>query len=731
MSYQQQTYTIQGMDCTDCARNLQNGVCRLDQVEDAEVDFSSSTMTVKGDISYIDLERRVKALGYSIANPSTQAEKLATYQHSGVIGFFRYLTRQTESRFALVGGVLIILGVLAVLLGLPGWLSDGVLVGAMLVAVFPIARSGFNTLLINRDFNINLLMTLAALGAIILGEYLESATVIFLFAVGEALEGYATDRARHSIAGLLELAPPQAIRLTGMHEEVVPVERLNVGDRILVKSGERIPMDGRILKGQSDINQAPITGESLPVEKGEGDEVFAGTLNGRSVLEIEVTHLAADNTLNRIIRLVEEAQSVQARSQRVIDRFARWYTPLVVSIAILVATVPPLLFGAPFWNTAAGTYGWFYRALALLVISCPCALVISAPVTVISSLTAAARRGVLIKGGVHLENLGTVRAFAFDKTGTLTYGEPQVIHLRSIDCTDEDTCPACEDMLALAAAVEMRSTHPLARSVVSAAQSRGLLDIYAPAENVEVLSGNGVRGRVGERTITVGSHRMIGATYGHVPVLHKQIVAAEALGHTTMLLYDDESVRGFIAVADEIRAESQQVIQKLRDLGFSTVMLTGDNRTVAQAIGAAAGVDAVRAELLPGDKVDAVRELTEAYEQVAMVGDGINDAPALATATVGIGMGGAGSAQTVETADVVLMADDLTQLPYAIRLARFARRLIQQNIVVSLAVKLAIMVLALLGGASLWMAILADVGMSLLVILNGMRPLARSRQPEA
>jgi Zn2+/Cd2+-exporting ATPase len=717
------------MDCADCARNLEKGISRLDDVQAASVDFATGKLRLRGTATPEALQQRAAALGYRLDDGEAPAAHSEPLKSGGVVGFWWYLLSRWETRLALVGGLIILLATLARFL-LPADTSTLVTLAyslALIVAVYPIARSGLRTLFINRDFNINLLMTIAAGGALIIGEHLEAATVIFLFAIGEALEGYTADRARGSLRELLALAPARAIRLSGdpallRVEEEVPVEALRVGDTILVKPGERIPMDGRVLRGESGVNQAPITGESIPAHKERGHAVFAGTVNGDGALEIEVTHLAADNTLNRIIRLVEEAQSVRAPSQRVIDRFARVYTPAVVVAAALVATVPPLVFGAPFYDTAAGP-GWLYRALALLVIACPCALVISTPVTIISAITAAARRGVLIKGGAHLEALGRIRVVAFDKTGTLTQGEPVVTQYRSVECQTGQGCAHCDDLLALAAAVERRSAHPLAQAVVDAAEARGVGDLYAPAEAVESLAGRGVRGMVAGRRVTIGSHQLFDERYPHSDEVCAWVRQAEADGQTTMLLEADGQVCGFVAVADQPRADSRDVIGELQRLGLETVMLTGDNAAVAGAVGAIVGVDDVRSGLLPEDKVAAVRGLLAEHEQVAMVGDGINDTPALAAATVGVAMGGAGSAQALETADIALMADDLKQLPYAVRLARLARTLIRQNVALSLALKLVFMILALLGGATMWMAVLADVGMSLAVTLNGMRPL--------
>lgn len=622
-----------------------------------------------------------------------------------------------------MGAGLVALGLAGSVAGLYPVVVQGLYIVALVIAGYPIARSGLTTLVINRDFNINLLMTIAAVGAVLIGDTLEAATVIFLFAIGEALEGYTSDRARDSLRRLMELAPAQAIRLVaGMIEEVVPVKDLQVGDTILVKLGERIAMDGTVTSGESGVNQAPITGESMPVHKARGDEVFAGTINGEGALRVQVTSRAEDNTLSRIIRLVEEAQSVRAPSQRLIDQFAHYYTPGVVVAALVVALVPPLVFAAPFYDTPT-MQGWLYRALELLVIACPCALVISTPVTIISAITTAARRGILVKGGAHLEALGQVKAFAFDKTGTLTQGEPVVTTLRSVDCATGDACEQCDDVLALASAVERGSTHPLAQAVVNAANERGLGTKYASAQSVQLLAGRGVQGQVGNHLVTVGSHSLFDAEHPHSAEVCGWIDEAEALGQTAMLVSEDEKVRGFIAVADQARADSAAVIADLKALGVTTVMLTGDNATVAKTIGRGVGVDDVRANLLPADKVTAIKALLALHGQVAMVGDGVNDTPALAAASVGVAMGGAGSAQALETADIALMADDLKQLPFGIRLARFARRLIWQNISVSFGIKLAFILLALLGVGSLWLAVFADMGTSLLVTLNGMRPL--------
>lgn len=729
---QSRTYSIGGMDCAGCAREVETAVARLDTVQQVQVDFMTGKMHVIGNVDFPTLKARVEAVGKLIESPQQTLEDTPapSTPPGGLPGFWNYLLSRAETQLAVMGGamVLITFGI-ALLDLLPETVINLAYMLGLALSLYPIARSGLRTLWINRQFNINLLMAIAALGALWMGEFLEGATVIFLFAIGEALEGYTADRARQSIRSLMTLKPMQAVRLRhDGSEEKVPVAALQVGDVLSVKPGEAVPMDGIISSGHSTLNQAPITGESLPVAKGEGDEVYAGTLNGEGFIQVRVTRLAADNTLSRIIQLVEEAQSVRAPSQRLIDRFANGYTPLVVLLAAAIALIPPLLFNQPFYDTAT-EHGWLYRALSMLVIACPCALVISTPVTIISSITAAARRGVLIKGGVHLETLGTIKAIAFDKTGTLTQGKPVAAHWRSVDCVSGEPCTRCDDVLSLAAALEQRTSHPLAQAVLNAAQERALLRTYSAADSAEVLPGLGIRGQVDGHLVTIGSHALFDQAFPHSTMICDLIQQQEAQGYSTMLVADGDSMRGYIAVTDALRATSKSVVQTLNTLALPTIMLTGDHPAAAQQVAQAIGVVDFRASLLPQHKVQAIQQLSQHYGSVAMVGDGINDTPALAAASVSIAMGGAGSPQALETADVALMADDLTQLPFVIRLARFARRLILENVVLSFGLKAVFLVLAFFGLTSLWVAILADVGMALLVTLNGMRPLRFNEGP--
>jgi Cd2+/Zn2+-exporting ATPase len=492
-------------------------------------------------------------------------------------------------------------------------------------------------------------------------------------------------------------------------------------------------MDGEILTGQSAVNQAPITGESVPVDKAVGDEIYAGTINGQGALTVRVTRLAADTTIARIIKMVEEAQAQKAPSQRFVDRFARVYTPLVIAIAAGIAVLPPLIG----WLTGAGSFGalfgeWVYRALVLLVIACPCALVISTPVSIVSAIASAARAGVLIKGGAYLESLGSLKVMAFDKTGTLTLGQPRVVDVRCIEHEegqDWRSCDTCRQMLADAAAIERQSEHPLARAVVAEAQAQGLTSTHRVAETVEAITGRGVRGQLDGHSLTLGTHTYIHESDPHLAQgpFCDAVHAAQATGQSAMVVRDDCcGVRGYIAVADTLRPEVGEALLALGEVGIEhTVMLTGDNQATAEAIAVLAEVDDVRAELMPEHKVAAIEALLDLHGAVAMVGDGVNDAPALARASVGIAMGAAGTDTALETADVALMADDLRRLPFAVRLSQDARRIIRQNVALSLGIKAVFLALAVAGVATLWMAVFADVGASLIVTFNGMRLLRR------
>ncbi|EKS38590.1 heavy metal translocating P-type ATPase [Afipia broomeae] len=570
--------------------------------------------------------------------------------------------------------------------------------------------------------DMNLLMVVAVAGAIGIGEWFEAATVSFFFALALALEAWSLGRARRAVAALMELAPTVArVRRSDGNETEVPAGQVEVGAHIVVRPGDKIPLDGRVFAGESEVNQAPITGESVPVPVEPGKEVFAGTINGEGALEIQTTKAAQDTTLARIIRMVGTAQSRRAPSEQWVERFARIYTPAVMVLALAVFLVPPLVFGEA-WEP------WFYRALVLLVIACPCALVISTPVTIVAALAGAAKQGVLIKGGVHLETPAKLKAIAMDKTGTLTEGRPKVVELVPLGNRTE------AQLLEFAAALEARSEHPLARAVLDEARKHGVNVV--PADSVQAVRGKGVIGRIGGREAWLGSRSYLEerAKTAAAPDVSLSADRIAGAGRTVVAVGDQNSVWGLIAIADAVRPEAKLVVAALHAAGVErVVMLTGDNRATAEVIARETGVDEVMAELLPEDKVAAIERLVGQFHKagsaVAMIGDGVNDAPAMARADLGIAMGAIGSDAAIETADVALMSDDLSKLPWLIQHSKATLAIIRQNIGFSLAVKLLFTGLTVAGFASLWGAIAADVGASLLVVLNGLRLLTHD-QPQ-
>jgi len=720
----------------------------LEGVNDCLVDHAAGTLTVSlatPDVATEQIARAVSSAGYTLVTERRR-------EGNPIPGLIRFILSKRETTLTAIAVLLTLLGLalrlcsgqaLAVA-GAPPWSRMALFAVAIVVGGMPVARHAFQELWLSRSLGINTLMVIAVVGAAFIGEWAEAAIVVVLFSLGEVLEGFAAEQARGALESLLDLAPPVALKLLPAGEtQEVAVEQLTVGERVLVRPGDRVSVDGVVRAGESAVDQAPVTGESVPVEKKPGDKVFAGTINTTGALEVEVTRLAADNTLSRMVALVREAQSRQAPVQRFIDRFARVYTPAVAGVAALVAVVPPLLFGQPFW----GDQGWLMRALQMLVIACPCALVISTPVSLVSAMTNAASRGVLIKGGRYLEALSRVRVFAFDKTGTLTEGRPAVT-----DVVDVCICGECPEDCGLqhAASLEAQSSHPLARALLAEAEARGLA--VPSAQDVTLLRGRGVEGTVNDTQVTVASHAHFDEYFPHQASVCQQADELAAQGKTVIMVRHDPSttlrtgpsttlrtdpstapfgfaqdklgtscVCALFGVADIPRPTSRQAINDLKARGFRTIMLTGDNPIVAAEIGRQVEVDEVRAGLLPEEKVSAVAALSEEYQVVAMVGDGVNDAPALARADVGIAMGGAGSAQAMETADVVLMGDDLAQLPFIVWLSCKTRGIVIANIAFALAVKAAVFALAAVGLATLWMAIAADVGASVAVILNGMR----------
>lgn len=802
--------SVRGMDCASCGLGVERALSALVGVESVGVDVVGERVTVSYHAERVaegELAGAIRRLGYRVAagsggravagGPAVAAgagtsamvsscaagghvhgdhhsgvhgehggdapDSAAAAPRAGVLGALRsWWSGRGRLSLAAISGVFWL-----------GSLASGHFVGAggltLALALVSLVAGGRYIVprgiqaVRYRALDMNFLMSIAALGALLIGEYVEAASAVFLFAVAQLLESHSMDRARHAVRSLMELSPAEAMVLRGGVEVRVPAAHVAVGEVVVVRPGEKIPVDGVVVAGLSSVDQAPITGESVPVEKEVGAEIFAGTLNGAGALEVRSTRAAEDTTLARIIHSVSEAQATRAPSQAFVDRFARVYTPLVVVVAAALALFPPLL-GLGAWGV------WFYRALVLLVIACPCALVISTPVTIVSALTGAARRGILIKGGLHLENAGRARVVALDKTGTLTAGEPEVVDVVALNGT------APEELVRLAAAAERRSEHPLARAILRHAAEMGVAEIpgavaalpgtaaagAGPAESAAAflpssaasgssaaamiaLTGLGVRAEVDGEVVYVGSARLfreLGALDDEAEAL---VARYEAEGRTAVLVGGAPAVaapdtgssaapgvpevRGVLALADRLRPEAAGALRELHAAGIErVVMLTGDRpgaaAKIAEALGGPrAGVDEYRAGLLPEDKVAAVQALREAHGKVIFVGDGVNDAPALAAADVGVAMGSAGTDVALETADIALMADDLSKLPATIRFARRAERIIRANITFALVTKAAFLGLAMAGQATLWMAVLADVGASLLVVANGMRAL--------
>jgi len=725
---------IQGMSCQDCAAVISAEVSKQAGVEKAELDFVKGKLIVEGEADLEAIKATINRLGYRVQPETDQlAGKHPTTKVLDFLGFWNYFIHSKDLPLMGAGLLLLILGILLQQRSLPIWAYLPLQLASLPMLGILVFRQAWGGLSNHFSINMGVLMSLASIGAVLIGEAGEALIMLILFAISESLEGYINDRARSILSEFADLAPKNALLVTANGEVSVPVVDLKLGDTIVVRPGERFPMDGRVLSGSSEVNQAPITGESKLVAKVEGDEVFSSTVNGQGTLRVLVTKLAKDNTIQRIITLVTETQANRSRQEKFVDRFAAVYTPIVIVIALIAMTVPTLVFRQPFWNTPA-SYGWLHRGLSLLMIGCPCALIISTPITLISGLTAAARSGVVFKGGVFLETLGNAKVMAFDKTGTLTIGRPVVKQVQTADGHWHEaglTCDDCDELVALADSLEAHSSHPLAQAVTNEAQNRGVAGKYPPAENARNLNGKGQQGWVNGKLATVGSLPLFEEEHAdHLPDLVKEgTVAAQTEGKTVMLLCDGESVRGFIGVEDTPREESAEVLKALNAQGIRTLMLTGDNPQAAEKVRSSLGLDEVQALLLPEQKLAAISKLHDDFGLVAMVGDGINDSPALAKADLGIAMGGAGNAQVLETADVVLMNDNLKQLPFAVSLARFTNKLIKQNIAISLSVKFLVAALAIAGLTPLWTAVLADVGLALVVTLNGLR--AVSMKPAA
>ncbi|KYD32576.1 heavy metal translocating P-type ATPase [Parageobacillus toebii] len=692
------TYRVQGFTCANCAAKFENNVKALPGVLDAKVNFGASKITVWGTTTIEELEKAGAFENLKIREDKEktvkrepfwkQKENIKVYISAVLLVISWFLGKQygEEHIFATIGYA-----------------------AAILIGGYSLFMKGFKNL-VRLNFDMNTLMTVAILGAAAIGEWGEGATVVILFAISEALERYSMDKARQSIESLMDIAPKEALIRRGNEEMMVPVDDIQVGDIMIVKPGQKLAMDGIIIKGTSTLNQAAITGESVPVAKTVGDEVFAGTLNEEGLLEVKVTKRVEDTTLSKIIHLVEEAQAERAPSQAFVDRFAKYYTPVIIIFALLLAVIPPLFMGAD-WSE------WIYRGLALLVVGCPCALVISTPVAIVTAIGNAAKNGVLIKGGIYLEEAGSLKVIAFDKTGTLTKGVPSVTDVITYNGNENE-------LMTITAAIEKGSQHPLASAIIRKAEEDGLNFNDVSVEEFQSITGKGVKAKVNNEMYYVGSPSLFEELLpnGIQSEIKEQITALQTQGKTVMALGTEKEILALIAVADEIRESSKEVIRKLHQVGIEkTVMLTGDNQRTAEAIGKQVGVSDIKADLLPEDKLNFIKELRDKYQSVAMVGDGVNDAPALAASTVGVAMGGAGTDTALETADIALMSDDLSKLPYTIKLSRKALAIIKQNITFSLGIKALALLLIVPNWLTLWLAIFADMGATLIVTLNSMR----------
>lgn len=687
-----QVYRLQGLSCTNCAAKFEENIRNINTVEDVQVNFGAAKLTVHGAASVDQLEAAGAFDGIKV-QPEWNNEPERWKKRETITTFISLL-------FTIVGYVFYFR------MGESHPITIGAFLTAILVGGLSLFKVGLKNLM-KLEFDMKTLMTIAIIGAAIIGEWAEGAVVVFLFALSEALESYSMNKARQSIKSLMDIAPKKATIRHGSQTMEIDVEDVQIGDILIIKPGQKIAMDGEVVKGQSSVNQAAITGESIPVHKVSGDEVYAGTINEEGSLEVRVTKRVADTTIAKIIHLVEEAQAERAPSQQFVDKFAKYYTPAILFLSFLVAVIPPLFFGGEWSN-------WIYSGLAVLVVGCPCALVVSTPVAIVTAIGNAARNGVLIKGGIHLEEAGHIDVVAFDKTGTLTKGKPEVTDI--IPLTDKDEA----DLIRIAAAIEEYSQHPLASAIKRKAIRLQAVDYKA--EDFLSYTGKGAKATVQGTEYFIGNP----ALFSEMLPLHAELLERtsqlQAEGKTVMLLGTSQEVIGIIGVADQIRSVSRSIIQKLHQLGMKrTIMLTGDNQLTGEAIGSSLGLTEVKAELLPEDKLTVISRLKDRYGRVAMVGDGINDAPALASANVGIAMGGAGTDVALETADIALMADDLEKLPYTISLSRKTLTIIKQNIIFALVLKVLALLLVIPGWLTLWIAIFADMGATLIVVLNSMR----------
>mgnify|MGYP001095513223 CR=1 FL=1 len=694
------SFRIDAMDCPTEQTLIQNKLGKLSGVQQLEFNLINRVLGVTHDLpNTAPIIEAIKSLGM-VAEPMDQGTETPAPVPE----------KKHWWPLALSGVAALAAEVIHFTNAAPTWV-------VAIIALISILSGGLTTYkkgwiaLKNLNLNINALMSIAVTGAILIGQWPEAAMVMFLFTVAELIEAKSLDRARNAIGGLMQMAPEQATVLQADGNWVEQdVKTIELGARVRVRPGERVGLDGEVVSGSSTIDQAPITGESLPVEKTVGDKVFAGTINQSGSLEYTVTAAANNSTLARIIHAVEQAQGARAPTQRFVDQFSKIYTPSVFILALAVAVIPPLFMGAVWFD-------WIYRALVLLVVACPCALVISTPVTIVSGLAAAARKGILVKGGVYLEGGYKLDYLALDKTGTITHGKPVQTDYLSLDPTADVNAPA------IAAALAGRSDHPVSLAIANAAVDKQSMPLVV--DNFEALAGRGVRGEINGQVYHLGNHRLVEELNLCSPALEEKLFALEKQGKSVVLLLDKSGPLALFAVADTVKESSREAIRQLHDLGIKTLMLTGDNVHTAQAIAEQVGIDVARGDLLPAEKLQAIEALYARGHHVGMVGDGINDAPALARAEIGFAMAAAGTDTAIETADVALMDDDLRKIPTFIRLSRQTSSILKQNIALALIIKVIFLGVTFAGIATMWMAVFADMGVSLLVVFNGLRLLRK------
>lgn len=690
-------YRIEGLSCPNCSAKFEKNVKAISGVTEAHVNFNVGKITVSGQVDISEIE----------AAGAFENLKISDENQREVSG---EKENKLKENWTLIVALIFIGAALTsqIVSGERATITISLYLVAIIIGGFQLFMEGIRDLF-KLNFSMQLLMTIAIIGASIIGQWAEGSVVVILFSISETLEKFSMDKARQSIRSLMNIAPKEALVVRGGKEFSIQVEDILVGDIMLIKPGQKIAMDGEIIKGHSSVNQAAITGESVPVEKKVSDDVFSGTLNEEGILEVRVTKLVKDSTISKIIHLVEEAQEERAPAQAFVDKFAKYYTPAIMLISLLVVVIPPTFFSGD-WNT------WLYQGLSLLVVGCPCSLVISTPVSIVSAISNAAKNGILIKGGIYLEEVGVLQAIAFDKTGTLTKGKPVVTDYVVIDETKKDS------YFEMIASLESFSGHPIASAIMREVAKKELSTNQIVIEDFLSVTGKGIKGTIQNVTYFVGSSKLFEEILDQSLTFKTTYEKLQRQGKTVLIFGTESEILAIIAVADEVRSTSQKVITQLHEAGIKhTIMLTGDNETTAQTIGQEVGVTEIKGALMPQDKLDCIKSLKNSYQKVAMVGDGVNDAPALAAASIGIAMGGAGTDTALETADVVLMGDGLEKLPFLIRLSRKTSGVIKQNLTLSLAIKLIALLLIVPGWLTLWLAIVADMGATILVTLNGLR----------